>query len=65
MNLVMFERPVLRKADIQESAVEFSCANGCFTPYSVEKLCFEKNDDFICDLSVISYAKYESVVEAA
>jgi len=27
-----------------------------FAPNAVEKLCFEKSDDFICVLSVISYA---------
>jgi len=33
--------------------------------YSVEKLCFEKSGDFICDLSVVAYSRYEGVVEAA
>ena len=31
--------------------------------YSVEKLCFEKSVEFICDLSVNLYASYERVVE--
>jgi hypothetical protein len=36
---------------------------GRFSFNTVEKLGFEKSDDFICDLSVISYARYERVVE--
>jgi hypothetical protein len=32
--------------------------NGRFRGNAVEKLCFEKSDDFICVLSVISYARY-------
>ena len=35
------------------------------TAYSVEKLYFEIDDDFICDLSVISYSRYEGVAEVA
>ena len=35
------------------------------TAYSVEKLCFEKTRDFICDLSSVSYASYEGVAEVA
>ena len=31
--------------------------------YCVEKLCFEKSGDFICDLSGITYCRYEGVVE--
>ncbi len=31
--------------------------------YSVEKLCFEKSGDFICDLSGITYCRYEGVAE--
>ena len=31
--------------------------------YSVEKLRFEISGDFICDLSVILYSRYEGVVE--
>ncbi len=30
--------------------------------YSVEKLRFEISGDFICDLSVILYSRYEGVV---
>ena len=30
---------------------------------TVEKLRFEINGDFICDLSVILYSRYEGVVE--
>ena len=30
---------------------------------TVEKLCFEISGDFFCDLSVISYSRYEGVVE--
>ncbi len=30
--------------------------------YSVEKLCFEKSDDFICVLSTVLYCRYEGVV---
>ena len=33
--------------------------------YSVEKLWFEKSDDFICDLSGITYCSYEWVAEVA
>ncbi len=33
--------------------------------YSVEKLCLEKCDDFICDLSDITYCRYEGVAEVA
>jgi len=33
--------------------------------YSVEKLCFEMSDDFICDLSDIAYCRYEGVAEVA
>jgi len=33
--------------------------------YSVEKLCFEKRRDLICDLSSVSYASYEGVAEVA
>jgi hypothetical protein len=29
---------------------------------SVEKLCFEKSDDFICVLSAVLYCRYEGVV---
>jgi len=32
--------------------------------YCVEKLCFEKSDDFICDLRPIIYSRYEGVVES-
>jgi len=31
--------------------------------YTVEKLRFEISGDFICDLSVILYSRYEGVVE--
>ena len=31
--------------------------------YSVEKLCFDKSGDFICDLSGITYCRYEGVAE--
>ncbi len=30
--------------------------------YSVEKLCSEKSDDFICDLRPFIYSRYEGVV---
>jgi len=30
--------------------------------YSVEKLCFEKSDDFICVLSAVLYCRHEGVV---
>ena len=33
--------------------------------YSVEKLCFEIDDDFICDLSGVAYCMYEGVAEVA
>ena len=33
--------------------------------YSVEKLCFEFDDEFICDLSSIAYCMYEGVAEVA
>jgi hypothetical protein len=32
--------------------------------YSVEKLCFEKNNDFICDLRPFIYSRYEGVVDS-
>ncbi len=32
---------------------------------TVEKLCLEKCDDFICDLSDITYCRYEGVAEVA
>ena len=35
---------------------------GQLTVYSVEKLCFEKSDDFICVLSVVLYCRYEGIV---
>ncbi len=43
--------------------VKMNEMKGSFRPKTVEKLCFEKSDEFICDLSVISYARYERVVE--
>jgi len=30
---------------------------------TVEKLCFKMSDDFICDLSGITYCSYEAVAE--
>ncbi len=29
---------------------------------TVEKLCFEKSDDFICVLSAFPYSRYEGIV---
>jgi hypothetical protein len=29
---------------------------------TVEKLCFEKSDDYICVLSAVLYCRYEGVV---
>jgi hypothetical protein len=31
----------------------------------VEKLCFKKSGDFICDLSGVAYCRYEGVIEVA
>jgi hypothetical protein len=41
-------------AKFQEFAVERQ-----LPAYSVEKLCFEKRGDFICDLRQVSYSRYE------
>jgi hypothetical protein len=33
--------------------------------YSVEKLCFKIDDDFICDLSSVAYCMHEEVAGGA
>ena len=40
-----------------------TCADRPLLADTVEKLRFEINGDFICDLSVILYSRYEGVVE--
>ncbi len=55
------ERPLSLIAVIQIARiVGFQCPLSADT---VEKLRFEINGDFICDLSVVLYSKYEGVVE--
>ncbi len=54
---------LLVKAVIQFLASENSLLDGRFAPDTVEKLCFKISGDFICDLSVILYSRYEEVVE--
>jgi hypothetical protein len=39
-------------------------ATGCYPKDTVEKLCFEKRDDFSCDLHPFSYSGYEGVVDS-
>ena len=43
--------------------LEIHCFEGPLSASTVEKLRFEINGDFICDLSVIAYCMYEGVVE--
>jgi len=44
-------------------SAHFQINEGPLLAYSVEKLCFEMSDDFICDLSGIVYCSYEGVAE--
>ena len=44
---------------IRQAMSDLIETNDRFTPYSVEKLCFEKRREFICDLSSVPYASYE------
>jgi len=37
--------------------------NARYALYSVEKLCFERSDVFICDLRPLSYSTYEGAVD--
>ena len=48
----------LKNAENQDS-------EGPESAYSVEKLCFQNCADFICDLSGITYCRYEGVAEVA
>jgi len=45
--------------------MDFPKDNRQLTAYSVEKLCFEKDGDFICDLSVVACSRYEGVIDVA
>ncbi len=40
-----------------------SAAERALMAYSVEKICFEKSSDLICDLSDILYSRYKGMVD--
>ena len=58
-------------ANLSEFQMPLRCLGHCIDRArpvladTVEKLCFEKRRDFICDLTSVSYASYEGVAEVA